>query len=121
MAQSLARSAVLLARQVVRSEIAARPEHLAALTEEAVSALMVSARRITVRVNPEDLELVRSGAAKVLDERGARLVADDAVARGGCMVDSEVGAVDASLATRWSQAASAMGSVIGLDQTQGAK
>lgn len=115
MAQALARSAVLLARQVVRHEIATRPEHLAALAQEAVSAVMLSARQVVVRVHPEDLELVREGAAEVLAERGARVVADASMQRGGCQVDSEAGAVDATLATRWAQTASALGSGIAWD------
>jgi flagellar assembly protein FliH len=115
MAQAIAHSAVLLARQVVRHEIATRPEQLAVLAQEAIDAVMLSARQIVVRVHPEDLDLVRDGAAEVLAERGARVVADAGVQRGGCLVDSEAGAVDATLAARWAQVASALGSGIAWD------
>jgi flagellar assembly protein FliH len=37
-------------------------------------------------------------------------VADAAVARGGCRVESDLGAIDARIASRWTQAASALGS-----------
>lgn len=116
MAQALARSAVLLARRVVRQEIATRPEHVIALAEEAISAVLLSARQILVRVHPEDLPLVQQGAAEVLTARGARLVADPSVVRGGCLVDSDAGSIDAAIATRWAQAAAALGADVPWDE-----
>ena len=109
MAESLAATATLLARQVVRAEIATRPQLVAQVAQEAVDALLLSARHITVRVHPQDHPLVELGAAEVLAARGARLVSDDAVERGGCIVDSDIGAIDATLATRWARAAAAIG------------
>ena len=61
--RSLAESAVEAARQVVRSELAVRPELVAAVAQEAVEALLLSARHITVRVHPLDLPLVTGRAA----------------------------------------------------------
>jgi flagellar assembly protein FliH len=40
-------------------------------------------------------------------------VADAAVARGGCIVESDLGAIDASIETRWARAAAALGSRVG--------
>lgn len=109
MAQAVARSAVALARRVVRQELQARPELVVPLAEEAVQAVLLSARQILVRVHPEDLPLVEQGAAEVLQARGARLVADPTVGRGGVRVDSDAGSIDAELDTRWAQAASLLG------------
>jgi flagellar assembly protein FliH len=113
MAESVAASATLLARQVVRSEVTARPELVALVAQEAVDALMLSARHITLRVHPDEQALIAQGAAEVIEARGARLVADAAVARGGCIVESDLGAIDASIETRWARAAAALGSRIG--------
>lgn len=113
MAESVAASATLLARQVVRSEVTARPGLIAQVAQEAVDALMLSARHITLRVHPDDQPLIAQGAAEVLEARGARLVADAAVARGGCIVESDLGAIDASIETRWARAAAALGSRVG--------
>lgn len=108
-AESVARTAVQLARQVVRHELAAEPDLVAKVAAEAVNAVLLSARHITVRVHPQDLPLVAEGAEEALKARGARLLADEGIERGGVMVDSDVGAIDARVAQRWMQAASALG------------
>ncbi|CAD5373621.1 Flagellar assembly protein FliH [Rubrivivax sp. A210] len=114
-AQALAQCAVQLARQVLRTELEQRPELVATIAGEAVQAVMMSARHINVHVHPLDLPLVAEGAEEVLTARGARLQADPTVARGGVMVQSDVGAIDARIAARWAQAAAALGSRLPLD------
>jgi len=109
-AQAVARIAVQLARQVLRSELQLRPELVAQVAGEAVNAVMLSARHISVQVHPQDLPLVAEGATEALDARGARLQANPAIERGGVLVQSDVGAIDARIASRWAQAAKAMGS-----------
>lgn len=109
LAATVARTAVQLARQVVRSELQLAPEHVARVAAEAVEAVLRSARHITVHVHPLDLPLVQAGAAEVLQARGARVLAQPGIERGGCRVDSDAGAIDARIATRWTQAASALG------------
>ena len=60
--------------------------------------------RITIRVNPAELQLVQkeeealqtSAQAKYLD-----VVADPRVEKGGCLIESEVGTVDARLETQF--------------------
>ncbi|MEO5735246.1 MAG: flagellar assembly protein FliH [Rubrivivax sp.] len=121
---ALSQTAVLLARQVLRTELQQRPGLVAAVAAEAVSAIMLSARQITVRVHPQDLPLVAEGADETLRARGARLQADPTIERGGVMVLSDVGAIDARLCNRWVLAAAAFGSeatLIGAcDDTEGA-
>ena len=109
MARTLAASATALARQMVRSELAVRPELVAGVAEEAVKTLLLSARHIAVRVHPDDHPLVAQGAGDTLAARGARLVADAAVQRGGCRVESDIGIIDASIESRWQRAAAALG------------
>ena len=110
MARTLAGAATALARQVVRSELLSRPEQVATVAQEALETLLLSARHITVRVHPDDHVLVARGAADVLAARGARLLADAAVSRGGCIVESDIGIIDGSIETRWRRAAAALGS-----------
>jgi flagellar assembly protein FliH len=109
MAEAVAASAAALARQVVRSELATRPELVATVAAQAVEAVLLSAKHIRVHVNPADLPLVQQGAADALAARGARLLADAAVSRGGCRVESDLGRIDASIEARWSQAAAVLG------------
>jgi flagellar assembly protein FliH len=109
MATSVARIAVELARQVVRSELEQRPDLIARVAHDAVEALQLSARHVRVRVHPDDFDLVHDGAGRELEAREAQLVPDPEVARGGVKVDADIASVDATLATRWQQAVSAIG------------
>lgn len=121
MADTLAASAVALAREVVRDELVARPERVASVAAEAVSALLDSARHVRIHVHPDDLALVRDGITETLAAREARLIADHAVTRGGCVVQSTAGQVDASIERRWHAASAALGGATPLhpDETAG--
>lgn len=110
MAQAVAQAAVLLARRVVRAEIDARPEQVAKVAEQAVNAVLQSARQIRVLVHPDDHALVAEGAAEALEGRGARLLPHPGIARGGCLVESDLGQIDARIEARWRQAAAVLGS-----------
>lgn len=109
MAQALARTAVLLARQVLRMEIGCRPEVVATLAQDALNAVQASARHVVVHVHPDDHALVAEGAGELLAARGARLVADGSVTRGGCVIRSDADLVDSTLETRWNHAAASLG------------
>ena len=109
MARTLAISATHLARQIVRAELATNPALVAGIAQEAIDTLLLSARHITLRVHPDDQPLVALGAAEVLAARGARLLADASMARGGVLVESDIGVVDASLEARWRRAAASLG------------
>lgn len=109
LAATVAATATQLARQVVREEVKTRPEQVARVAEEAVNAVLLSARHIRVFVHADDLPLVASGAAEALEARGARLMASAQVHRGGCLIESDVGRIDARIETRWSQAAAVLG------------
>jgi flagellar assembly protein FliH len=109
MAASIARIAVELARQVVRSEVEQRPELISRVAHDAVEALQLSARHVRVRVHPDDYPLVQAGAGEELHAREAQLIPDAEVPRGGVKVDADVASVDATLATRWQQAAASLG------------
>lgn len=109
MARTLAISAGNLARQIVRAELIARPELIARVAQEALDTLLLSARHITLRVHPDDHTLVALGCAEVLTARGARLLGDATVARGGCQVESDIGVIDATIDARWRRAAASLG------------
>ena len=110
MARSLAATATALARQVLRSELAAEPGCVTVVAEQAIEALLLSARHIVLRVHPDDHALVARGAAESLAARGARLVADAQIGRGGCLLQSDIGLVDATIDERWRRAAAGLGS-----------
>jgi flagellar assembly protein FliH len=109
MAKCLAATATQLARRIVRSELSARPDCVALVAEQAIETLLQSARHIVVHLHPDDLSLVESGAAEAIQARGARLLADATITRGGCRVESDIGGVDATIEERWRLAAAALG------------
>ena len=116
MARAVADTATLLARQVVREELVQDPERIARVAQEALAALLLSAKHITLRVHPDDEALVRGGAGDALAARGARLVVDESVQRGGCRVDSDIGVIDATIETRWKRALDALGADLPLQR-----
>jgi flagellar assembly protein FliH len=115
LARRVAFIALDLARQVVRSELVQNPVTVLAVAQEALGALLVSARHVTLTLNPDDLTLVTEGAGELIAARGARLVGDCGMERGGCLVDSDIGLVDATVATRWQRASAAMGQSLAWD------
>jgi flagellar assembly protein FliH len=109
MARTLTRVAASIAQQVVRDELLAHPERIARVAHEAVEAVLMSARHIVVQVNPQDHALVEQGAADAIAARGARLVSDAGIERGGCRVLSDVGTIDARIEARWARASGTVG------------
>jgi len=109
LARRLAGIAMQMARQVVRHELQTNAALVVDVTQEALAEVLLSARHITVKVHPTDFALVEQGCADAFEARGARLIADAHVERGGCLVESDLGKVDARLSTRWAGAVAAMG------------
>ncbi|WP_343628055.1 FliH/SctL family protein [Roseateles sp.] len=109
MAAALARTAVELARQVVRNELSTAPELIARVAHDAVEALLINARHVRVRVHPDDLPLVLDGAGQELRAREAQVIPDPTITRGGVKVDADICSVDASLPARWQAAVGALG------------
>ena len=112
LADAVARTAVQLARQVLRCELQGNPALVTRVAAEATNAVLLSARHISVYVHPQDLPLVADGATEALQARGARLLARADIERGGVLVESDVGAIDARIASRWKVAAAAMGASV---------
>ncbi len=117
MARALAATATALARQVLRSELQARPESVALVAEQALDAILLSARHIVVRIHPDDHALVAGNSAEAIAARGARVVSDLSIARGGCRVESDIGLVDATIDERWRRAVASLGSELPWDDT----
>lgn len=108
-AHAVTHTALRLARQVVRTELQLHPEIVAQVAGEAVNAVLLSARHLTVHAHPLDMPLIEQGAAETLAARQARVVSSDKVSRGGCRVESDLGSVDAAIEARWAQAAASFG------------
>lgn len=110
LAGRMAGVALDLAHQVVRSEISLRPELVVTVAEEALAALLTSARHICLRLHPDDQAVVAHSLKEGLHARNAKLIADPQVTRGGVIVESDIAIVDASVEARWRKASALLGS-----------
>jgi len=92
-----------VARKILELEVRQSPEALFALVRSAVRRAGES-RRIAVRLAPDDAALLQSDAGRVaLDGVSAARVeflADAALERGDCVVDTDFGQIDGRLSTR---------------------
>lgn len=109
LAGRIAGVALELARQVVRTELKIHPELVVDVAEQALGALLASARQVIVRLHPEDHALALPQLSEMLNARGARMVPDASLNRGGCVVESDIAVIDAAIEARWDRAAAAMG------------
>ena len=98
-AEEIQALALEVARQVVRDTLKQQPETVIAVIREALT--QVPQQGATVRVNPLDAALVQQYLGEQFGSTGHRLREDDQVERGGCLVESEGGQIDAQITTRW--------------------
>ena len=87
------------AQRLACSALQQQPELVEKVVREAVAALAAPSRELTVRLHPDDVELVRAMLVMPQDT-GWRLTADKALHRGECRVASDASRVDARMETR---------------------
>ncbi|MEO8977719.1 MAG: flagellar assembly protein FliH [Casimicrobiaceae bacterium] len=93
--------ALVLARQLVGQALSVRRELVQPIVSAALKQLPQSTQRVELRMHPSDVDLVKPLlAAHILGAR-CEIIADALVAPGGCQVETEQCAVDATLPTRW--------------------
>jgi flagellar assembly protein FliH len=96
-AQELVRLAMVAAGRVVGRELQLSPELVARAVREAADALPAATRELRVHLHPQDLALLQELGAT---ERHWQLLADPALARGDCRMESEHSRLDARVETR---------------------
>lgn len=98
-AEELVTLAITLARQMVKHTLA---EHPAAITETVKEALQqLPQSKVRVRLHPDDAALVREYLSDQLEHGHHHLIADEAVTRGGCVLEAAGCQIDATIETRW--------------------
>ena len=103
--------AIMIARQVVRREIAVNRDALLAVAREAVAMIVDQHAHPRVFLNPDDFANLRSDFEADGLFKGCRFIADARIARGGCRVETAQGDVDATLATRWERVLASLGAI----------
>jgi flagellar assembly protein FliH len=94
--RELVHLAVAIARRILQREVSVDPELTAALAHIALERLG-GAAPATVRLHPDDYATVTSGHAAPFGGRQVEILPDPSVARGGCVVESEFGSINASV------------------------
>ncbi len=101
--EQLLRLAVHIAEKIIGEQIRSHPETIVDIVREALKSVRQE-RSLTIQVNPEHLEIVRQRLAR-LEEivgigRQIQIVPNPSLGAGGCIVESELGVIDARLETQ---------------------
>lgn len=98
--KELVKLVIAIATQIIRREIKMDPGQIVAVVRETINVLPLGSQKISLKLHPEDAELVRSALA--LDEMSSSwtMVEDPLITRGGCEVDTEISRVDATVEHR---------------------
>jgi flagellar assembly protein FliH len=98
-----------LSRQVLRHELATNPNALLPVVREALGMLAADSKAAVVRLNPVDVEVFSSVLKTEFTNLSLTLLADAAVVRGGCLVESAGTVVDGTVQRRWQRAVASLG------------
>lgn len=115
MGQALIALAINIAEQVLRSTLAEQPDKILDLVRDIVLADLDKDAVLQLRVNPADLALVEEYLAADPGIKNWRINGDETIERGGCMAETELGNIDATLQTRWRRVVSSLGQTAILD------
>ena len=98
-----------LARQVVRRELSVGTDALQPVLKEALGLLAADTKSAVIRLNPSDLEVLEPVIRTEFAGLALTLLADEALSRGGCLVESAGTVVDGTLEKRWARAVATLG------------
>ncbi len=109
MGQALISLSIRIAEQVLRSTLEAHPEKILDLVRDITHLDTSKEAILKLRVHPDDLDLVDQYLQHDISVSHWRLLADASVERGGCLAETVLGNIDATLQTRWERVTSALG------------
>ncbi len=109
MAKGVLELACELARQVLRHELSTNPNALQPVIREALGVLAIDSKAALVRMNPLDQDVLAEVLRKEFSGLSLTLLADPAIARGGCLVEAAGTVVDGTLEKRWMRSVASLG------------
>jgi flagellar assembly protein FliH len=101
--------ALTIARQVMRRELEVDRAAVMPALHEAVHAVIDQQAHPCIHMNPQDLAHLRDGLDADGLLKGCRFIADAAISRGGCRVETGHSDVDATIESRWNRVLAAIG------------
>lgn len=97
--------AVRIAEKIVKREIEKNNDFVLNQVREAIKRV-IGVEKIKVRINPEDEKIIRElkpELLQILDSSSEVIIeSDPGIERGGCIIESELGNVDARISTQFS-------------------
>jgi flagellar assembly protein FliH len=92
-----------IAEKILRHELMRRPELAKAIVHEALE-LAAGQPHLKLRLHPADIEVFQDAGQEALSRLAtvgdAELVPDESIARGGCLIETRHGVIDARLETQ---------------------
>ena len=101
--------ALTIARQVMRREMEVDRASVMPALQEAVHAVIDQQAHPRVHLNPQDLAHLHDSLDADGLLKGCRFIADPAISRGGCRVETGQSDVDATIESRWNRVLAAVG------------
>ncbi|MDM7464278.1 MAG: FliH/SctL family protein [Tepidimonas taiwanensis] len=98
-----------IARQVVRRELAQPLEPVRAVVDEALGMLTDDARPAVLRLHPDDAQRLQPHLGDALQRQRVTLQPDERLTPGGCVLETALGSVDATVERRWARAVGNLG------------
>jgi flagellar assembly protein FliH len=98
----IVRLSVTIAERILTQHVALEPNTVLEMTRSAIARL-VSRETVTVRVNPADLEVMREHREQLMamnDIDNLRIIEDQRVDRGGVLLETDAGTIDAKVSTQ---------------------
>ena len=107
--QGIVDLALRLARQVVQTTVAARPEALLDTVRELLQPQEGQLSWIRLRIHPDDYDMLAHYFRSLPASPPWQLLTDDSITPGGCLLETSLGQIDATLQTRWQRVAGSLG------------
>jgi flagellar assembly protein FliH len=101
--------AIDLARAMLKSALAIKPELVIPVVREAVRYLPAMQQPALLYLHPADLAMVRERIGDELAKTGWQLTEDAALEAGGCRIETPSNQIDAALPVRWQRLVAALG------------
>lgn len=101
--ETMLRLSVRVAEKIIGQEVQLRPETIVSIVHEVLRGARPG-KQLTIQVNEADVQQARTRIDRLKESLSAsaeiQIVGSATVARGGCMVESELGIIDARLETQ---------------------
>lgn len=109
MGQAMISLAISIAEQVLRSSLDEHPEKILELIRDITHIDTSKEAVLRLRLNPADQELVQRYLDKEPGTKHWQLLPDESIERGGCLAETALGNIDATLQTRWQRVVGSLG------------